>query len=332
MRRKTFLISLAVSFMFIACSEENVSTPGGSGDATTPGEEVTDSAVVLKANINGLKYSNTRATSGGNWENLEDTLVAIKIGDEVKNYGVDEEGLLTCNEPFYWGDNDKLTIEGWYPYNDGEKPAKVSVKSDQSVEENFQASDFLEALPAEIEKVYPRISFTHRVSKVIFSISVENGTSQGAELKIMNLVGVENGNEVTPNDENTALIAPQTIQEGTEFLNINLLSGVSAVYEADKEFIFEQGYIYFVDVKISEVGGVTAEIADTVPWTGEDIDLPGESSEVNPDTDDNGWSGGDDENLNGESSNVSSPGITAPGWNTDGESTELPATKDSSNQ
>lgn len=332
MRRKTFLISLAVSFMFIACSEENVSTPDGSGDATTPGEEVTDSAVVLKANINGLKYSNTRATSGGNWENLEDTLVAIKIGDEVKSYGVDEEGLLTCNEPFYWGDNDKLTIEGWYPYNNGEKPAEVAVKSDQSVEENFQASDFLEALPVEIEKVYPRISFTHRVSKVIFSIFVENGTSQGAELKIMNLAGVENGNEVIPNDENTALIAPQTIQEGTGFLNIDLLSGVSAVYEADKEFVFEQGYIYFVDVKISEVGGVTAEIADTVPWTGEDIDLPGESSEVNPDTDDNGWSGGDDEeSLNGESSNVS-PGISASGWNDDGESTVLPATKDSSNQ
>ena len=257
--------------------------------------------------------------------------MAIKIGDEVKSYGVDEEGLLTCNEPFYWGDNDKLTIEGWYPYNDGEKPAEVSVKSDQSVEENFQASDFLEALPAEIEKVYPRISFTHRVSKVIFSISVENGTSQGAELKIMNIAGVENGNEVIPNDENTALIAPQTIPEGTEFLNIDLLSGVSGVYEADKEFVFEQGYIYFVDVKISELGGVTAEIANAVPWTGEDIDLPGESSVVNPDTDDNGWSGGDDEELNGGSSNVS-PGINAPGWNTDGESTALPATKDSSNQ
>ena len=82
--------------MFIACSEENVSTPGGSGDATTPGEEVTDSAVVLKANINGLKYSNTRATSGGNWENLEDTLVAIKIGDEVivKIIKIDEKGRV----------------------------------------------------------------------------------------------------------------------------------------------------------------------------------------------------------------------------------------------
>ena len=166
---------------------------------------------------------------------------------------------------------------------------------------------------------------------MIFSISVENGTSQGAELKIMNIAGVENGNEVIPNDENTALIAPQTIPEGTEFLNIDLLSGVSGVYEADKEFVFEQGYIYFVDVKISELGGVTAEIANAVPWTGEDIDLPGESSVVNPDTDDNGWSGGDDEELNGGSSNVS-PGINAPGWNTDGESTALPATKDSSNQ
>ena len=60
--------------------------------------------------------------------------------------------------------------------------------------------------------------------------------------------------------------------------------------------------------------------------------MPGESSEVNPDTDDNGWSGGDDEeSLNGESSNVS-PGISASGWNDDGESTVLPATKDSSNQ
>lgn len=331
MRRKTFLISLALAFVCLACDKDDVKSPDGQGgdNGTVPGtEDVADAAVVLRAGISGMSVSQVkgRATVDGNWEGLDGALVAIKIGDEVKNYVVDADGMLTCDEPFYWGENEKLTIEGWYPCNNGVKQTEIIVKSDQSVAENFLASDYLEALPAEVEKAYPRLSFAHRVSKLVFTVYVENGTSQGAALKLLNMQGVEGSDEITPTAASEALVVPQTVGTGAEFLSIDLPSGLSVRYEAESDFIFEQGYMYIINVRISQVGGVTAEISDKVQWTGTDETLDGEASEVKPGTD-SGWTqNGEDEELSGGSSEADSQ-INAPGWTGD-EATELPATQD----
>ena len=321
MKQKIFLISLAFSFMFMACTNEEVSTPEDENNPgiTEPGEEVVaDSAVVLKASINGMKYSGSRSTIDGNWA-VEDTLVAVKIGDEVKKYSVDSDGYLTSDTPFYWGDNDKLTIEAWYPYNEGVKQTEILVKQDQSVPENLIASDYLEVLPVEVEMSYPRISFSHRVSKLVFTISVANGSSKGAALKILNVAGVEGGNDIVASSDNVALLAPQTILQGTDFLNIDLQSGLSAVYTVENDLVFEQGYMYMIKVSISEIGSVNMEILDRVDWVGNDEQLDGDASAINPGTGNGGWGDtGDEENMDSDSSTVN-PDTGNGGWNGSGD-------------
>lgn len=176
----------------------------------------------------------TRATTDNTWTGGEE--VAIQIGGETKKYQAAAGGNLSIAggaTPFYWQNTDDITVNAWYPYNGGTKPADdaLRVKADQSQDNDYQASDYLEAVDATVAFSSPRLTFTHRTAKVAVTLVAGNGVDDvsTATVTFLNQSGVEgDGNEVTPKTETksgattyTALLVPQQMQ-GKQFIKVAL--------------------------------------------------------------------------------------------------------------
>ena len=83
--------------------------------------------------------------------------------------------------------------------------------ADQSKLENFVGSDQLEVVSATVTPSYSVLSFSHRVAKLVCSLTVENGTAEGAIVRLLNLKQVQEGTSVTATSDWKALMVPQTI-------------------------------------------------------------------------------------------------------------------------
>ena len=59
--------------------------------------------------------------------------------------------------------------------------------ADQSKLENFVGSDQLEVVSATATPSYSVLSFSHRVAKLVCSLTVENGTAEGAIVRLFKL-------------------------------------------------------------------------------------------------------------------------------------------------
>lgn len=133
-KRRTWICAmLAVSFLLGACEKDE---NGGEQN----GDAVVFSGVIQK----NQEVTASRILTSSSWAGLTDNRVAVRIGDVVKEYKVDEEGMMTSEQPFYWENATELTVDAWYPYNDGAYSETVVVKSDQSDNNNFIASDCVE--------------------------------------------------------------------------------------------------------------------------------------------------------------------------------------------
>lgn len=206
----------------------------------------------------------TRATADNTWTGGEE--VAIRIGGETKKYQVAAGGNLSIAggaTPFYWQNTDDITVNAWYPYNGGTKPADdaLRVKADQNQDNDYQASDYLEAVNATVAFSSPRLTFTHRTAKVAVTLVAGAGVGDvsTATVTFLNQSGVEgDGNEVTPKTETksgattyTALLVPQQMQ-GKQFIKV-ALGGHDYYYtpagDNDANLTAGKRYTYNITVK-----------------------------------------------------------------------------------
>lgn len=319
MKTRTFLI--AAFCLLAACAKEEGGTDGpGIQPGDEPGgEPQQEASISFTADIPAFVKGESRATVDNNWSELPDPTVAVEIDGVVKAYTVDVNGRLTSEDPFLWGDKEEVTVNAWYPYTEGSKISDeaLTVMADQSKLENFVGSDQLEVVSATVTPSYSVLSFSHRVAKLVCSLTVENGTAEGAIVRLLNLKQVQEGTSVTATSDWKALVTPQTIPAGQDFVEVTVPSygNLSFVSGLDKELVIEKGKVYYLSINVSQEGAVTVEISSSVAWgNSETLPVPGTSTEVNPSPGQPGWeNSGASTDMNGSSSTVNpSPG--QPGW------------------
>ncbi|WP_455624270.1 fimbrillin family protein [Parabacteroides sp.] len=230
--------------------------------------------ITFTAAVDGLTV--TRATADGSWTGTEE--VAIQIGSTTKKYTVSSGGSMSVaagDTPFYWENKDDIAVSAWYPYNSGSKPALV-VKADQSKDNGYQLSDYLEATDATVTFQEPKLTFTHRTAKVVATLEAGDGITDltGATLTFVNQRGVEGGGtEVTPKTEtngdnvttHTALLIPQQIQNN-QFIKVTI--GSNAYYytptnATDVDLKAGMAYTYTITVKKE---GLQVTVGTSASW------------------------------------------------------------------
>ena len=231
----------------------------------------------------------TKATTDNNWQGVQQ--VAVLVDGAVKPYDVEASGdyataTLSSSDPFYWQSTDPITVSAWWPY--AETMPDVVVQADQSSEDNFHKSDYISATNT-IEFDGPHaLQFTHRTAKVTVALECGDGmTDEELAQATVTLTSITtgnaaDGNTVTPYQNTTALLPPQTIAAGQPFIQITLAPGVTYVYKTEEAAQLEGGYQYTYTITVSKAGldlagnsisswtdnpGGTTEGTATLPYT-----------------------------------------------------------------
>lgn len=258
----------------------------------------------------------SRLTINNSWTGLSGEKVGIEIGGETKEYVVNEKGELTSIAPFYWGNlSPEVSVNAWFPYNEGKKPKSVIVAADQSIAENYWASDLLEVSEAMISEKESILFFQHRAARVDCSIqlsSAEDGILTGSSITLHNLSGVEEGNSVKMTVNYRALVAPQTILAGTIFLEINLGDGRIYEYKLSEDLKLDGGYVYPISIVVAP-DDIQVIFKSPVIWNGELVVADGEAPEVGPGANGDNWDSSGSDTTTGDSSEVGPDG-NANGW------------------
>lgn len=267
MKRRIFTYSTFVLLLGLsACTQDGLPTDGAEG---TP----------MTFTATGLDFPEvrSRATVDGNWTGV--STVAVKIGDEVKDYTVtpSTDGLsatLTSTDPFYWTRTEPVTVSAW-PKADASSADMplVVVQADQSGD-GFAKSDFIAAEPQEVSIGAPSLKFTHRTARLTVTLTPGDGINsvEGATVNLLGL-NTTNGNpssitahHVAEKAVYEALVAPQSIAQGTTFITVTL-NGTTYSYAPKTAGIeLEAGNRYNYTVKVN-AKGLELESVSGGEWT-----------------------------------------------------------------
>ena len=200
----------------------------------------------------------TRATVDGDWEGV--TSVAVQIGSEVKAYRVTPSSdnltaTLSSDDPHYWAGESAVTVSAWWPYTDGQTsmPA-VTVQADQRGD-GYAQSDHIGV--AEELLHYnggtPTLAFTHRTAHVV--VTVTSGTQTVSSVYLTNLSTADgNPGEIIAHDAGSgtyeALVAPQSVAQGTAFVTIATANGKTYAYRLENNAEWNAGAEYKYDIRI----------------------------------------------------------------------------------
>lgn len=175
----------------------------------------------------------------------------------------------------YWPE-ESVYIRAYAPYNaswTGAGNQIFSLQTDQSTDEGYLQSDLLYGVPAvnPINKQSEPVSvgFVHKLSKINidFTMTTDGPSLRGATVEILNVLsninfdpssgrlGAAIGNTtsikiaeyssgMTGNFTCSALVVPQTIASGSEFIRVTDINGIVYEYKINKETVFEEGNIY----------------------------------------------------------------------------------------
>ena len=216
----------------------------------------------------------SRATVDGDWEGV--TTVAVKIGDEVKEYTAtasDTDGYksatLTSDDPHYWTKTGVSEVLAWWPYTAGETtPPAVVVKANQSEQTAFEGSDFISAENQRVNYGSPTLRFTHRTALV--HIVLTDYTEGLDSVKLTNLsTSGENPAKIIPYDKGgytySALVAPQEVTAGTAFVTCTFDNGKAFVYKIKEttQWIAGEEYTYTVSLVAAGPGYTYDETTHT---------------------------------------------------------------------
>ena len=193
--------------------------------------------------------TDTRATVDGDWKGV--TAVAIQIGNEVKAYRVTPSAdnltaTLSSDDPHYWAGGSSVTVSAWCPYTEGETsiPAVV-VQADQSGD-GYAQSDHI-GVAGELLHYNggtPTLAFTHRTARIV--VTVSGGTSSISSVRLTNLS--TDPNEIIAHDAGSgtyeALVAPQSVAQGTTFVTITTADGKTYVYRMQQDADWDAGKEY----------------------------------------------------------------------------------------
>ena len=261
--KRTLLLSAAclAATLFTACTQDDA----GLLPEASEGIPMTFTATGL--NPTAATTTGTRATVDGDWKGV--TAVAIQIGNEVKEYRVTPSSdnltaTLSSDDPHYWAGGSSVTVSAWWPYTDGQvSMPTVTVKADQRGD-GYAESDHIGV--AEELLHYnggtPTLVFTHRTARIV--VTVSSGTSSISSVRLTNLSTADgNPGEIIAHDAGSgiyeALVAPQSMTQGTAFVTIATTDGKTYVYRMQGAAEWKAGeeYTYTVSLAAAEDPGYT---------------------------------------------------------------------------
>lgn len=236
----------------------------------------------------------SRSTVDNSWDGGEK--IAVMIDGTVKEYTVSNGGVMTSETPFYWNEfsGSAVTVNAWYPYS--ETKQDVIVSADQSTPEGYQQSDFLEVTEATVSKNNPVLSFSHRGTKLILNVSLNDSFGNVAvkEMYVTNISGVKGATEVkalkTADNAFVALISGQDIAESSDFLKIVFDDNRTAIYNRGTTgYNLDKGKYYTFNVTVNSLKEVTVSAAESGAWVNVQDDLNGTHPTVTPESDGGQW-------------------------------------------
>ena len=128
----------------------------------------------------GMGNAETRATPEGTW--TVGDFIAVKVGNTVKQYKITStdgkaEGINAANT-FCWEDLgvSSVKVTAWSFGSEYYEtiPDVITIKTDQSSEENYTASDFLYAKETTITQGAPlNLTFYHQMTCLVFHIQID---------------------------------------------------------------------------------------------------------------------------------------------------------------
>lgn len=244
--------ALALLLAAAACTQDDARTLPEASE----GIPMTFTATGL--NSTAATTTGTRARVDGDWEGV--TTVAIRIGSEVKEYSVTPSAdnltaTLSSDDPHYWAGGSSVTVSAWWPYTEGQTSMPtVTVKADQRGD-GYAESDHIGV--AEELLHYnggtPTLVFTHRTARIV--VTVSGGTSAVSSVRLTNLSTADgNPGEIIAHDAGSgtyeALVAPQSVAQGTAFVTIATADGKTYVYRMQDNADWNAGAEYEYGIKI----------------------------------------------------------------------------------
>lgn len=253
----------------------------------------------------GVTVQQTRATGGAPDEqiaaNQKIGIYVSKVDDSETNYTgysnvsakADGNGKFSDYSTMYYPQSGKgVKIAAYHPYNDGtEDEYDFIVAEDQSVDANYYNSDLLYFAAKEFARSSNAcaLTFEHKLCKITYTLQAGDGVSsvEGATVEIVNVekavtfnrttgavTDVQSGNSQKGDvklGQYGAIIAPQTVTQGTKLLKITLsaAAGGGVFYHTKADgTIFEKGNLYHYTITVNATGlKVTSEIT---PWNKQD--------------------------------------------------------------
>ena len=265
MKRTTIHISAAIALLLglAACTQDEAGfLPEGA-----EGTPIVFTATGL--NPAATATAGTRAPVDGNWTGVQS--VAVLMDGTVKTYNVtpstvdNTSATLTSTDPYYWTNHNDITVTAWWPYTAGETtPPAVKVRANQSTQKDFEGSDLIVADGQTVTYGSPTLRFTHRTARV--TIVLTDYTEGLASVKLTGLsTEGDNPDIIVPYDKGsntyTAIVAPQSVAAGTNFIVCTFTNGKTFVYKMKNATDWQAGgeYTYTVSLAAAKDLGYTIE-------------------------------------------------------------------------
>lgn len=275
--KKTLFLMMMLGLVTTACQQDNDSQNDSSNDRT----------VSFHPSLGAM----TRATE-----------TAFEQGDEISVYAVEGNGVLKAADNYadnvryrYDGTaftavqtgiavgSDALAYYAVYPYSaTNGSTMTFSVKGDQSSHANLTASDLCTAYAAPTTETNVALKFSHRMSRVIVRLTGNDLANKAISLKLKNVQtqatanlnantfeGTGAAGEVAMGLHSTnayeAIIAPQSVAAGTEFLTITI-DGQEKVLTLENAATYASGRETSYEVEIKDDNTIVVLSGDINPW------------------------------------------------------------------
>lgn len=259
----------ALLLVLSACSQDEIADDTRLSEGKYP---LVISATNLQGPTSGSSNpsASSRATVDNSWDGNETIALQVDGDEKIYVYTIDANGTMSSENPYYWStDHSSIIVSAWYPF--GETMPNVVVKEDQSIRENYVASDFVSAERQSVEFNSPKLKFTHRTACVILKLKAGSGVDDvtGARVSLLGLdTEYDNPATITPYEtgENTynALLAPQTIAANIPFIRVELNDNVHTAQLAN-EITLNGGFFYTFNISVTDKG-LKVEVGSIQDW------------------------------------------------------------------
>ncbi|MCP9612788.1 fimbrillin family protein [Coprobacter tertius] len=297
------LFALAITATFVACSNDNDPKPISYGEMklTNSIKEL----AVMRSTGDLTTIQDTKILANQAVGIFIDEIVSdgqnvstpLQYTNEQLTAGAD--GMLTpTGDGIYFPiTGNSVSIYAYQPYNaawnDKETAQQFAVQSTQNTEASIANSDLLYGNIASVSNTGSTtdIKFGHKLTKIIYSFTAGTGfnaddlnsatiTIKNTKLKTSVIVKGGNMTDITADNDATdiivksetdthltgsAIIIPQTVAAGTQFMEVALKSGGKLYFKLDAEKVFAGGYKYTYNITVNP-SGLTLSSSQVDGW------------------------------------------------------------------